>query len=39
MYLAGYTVDNLGRGADEDAHRQDRALFDDDTFDDSNGRR
>ena len=33
MPLAGDTGDNLGRGADEDAHRQNRALLDDDTFD------
>ena len=33
MHLAGDTVDNLGRGTDEDAHRQDRALLDDHAFD------
>src|SRR5690348_2854732 len=33
MDLARRAVDDAGRGADEDAHRKDRALFDDDALD------
>src|SRR5207245_3403465 len=32
--LAGVAVDDLGGGADEGAHRQHRALFDNDALDD-----
>src|SRR6202012_747052 len=32
--LAGFAVDDLGRGAQEHAHRQHRALADDNTFGD-----
>ena len=34
MNLAGGAVDDLGRRADEDAHRQHRAVLDDDALDD-----